>query len=580
MDDKAERDLEFLPMTRQEMAKLGWEQLDILLVTGDAYMDQPDCGVALLGRWLVANGFRVGVVAQPRWDTDSDITAMGRPLLFAGVTAGALDSMLAHYTAFRKKRSDDAHTPGGRSGMRPNRATIVYTNIVRHAFPGLPVIIGGIESSMRRASHYDFWTDSIRRSILLDSKADLLIYGMAERAILEAARRLADRSGDDSRETDRRLLGGIQGTVYIGEGVCDVPDGSAHVCLPSHEDIVEDNKKLMTATLMLERQIHQDAAWATQKTGDRTLVVVPPAEPLAETEMDALYSLHYARRAHPSYSQPVPAVKVTQFSVVTHRGCGGACTFCSLALHQGRTIQSRSAESVLAEISRLAQHRDWRGSLTDVGGPSANMWAASCKGKIETCQRASCVSPDACPHFALEQSALADLLIDISRVEGVKHVRVASGVRHDLALKDPRYMKALVRQFVGGQLKLAPEHSSKDVLRLMRKPGFDVFERFLTAFGDLSSREGKKQYVVPYLISAFPGCTLADMKALARWLKKRHWSPRQVQCFVPTPGTVATAMYCAGIDADGNPIHVARSDAERMQQHGVLVRTTARKGQT
>jgi uncharacterized radical SAM protein YgiQ len=229
MDDKAERDLEFLPMTRQEMAKLGWEQLDILLVTGDAYMDQPDCGVALLGRWLVANGFRVGIVAQPRWDTDSDITAMGRPLLFAGVTAGALDSMLAHYTAFRKKRRDDAHTPGGGSGMRPNRATIVYANVVRHAFPGLPVIIGGVEASMRRATHYDFWTDSIRRSILLDSKADLLIYGMAERAILEAAERLTNRSGDDSRETGRRLLGGIQGTVYVGDGDCDVPDGFAQV---------------------------------------------------------------------------------------------------------------------------------------------------------------------------------------------------------------------------------------------------------------------------------------------------------------------------------------------------------------
>jgi uncharacterized radical SAM protein YgiQ len=571
MDGKSERDIEFLPMTRQEMVGLGWKELDILLVSGDAYLDQPDCGTALLGRWLVAHGFRTGIVAQPQWDSDADIECMGRPLLFAGVTAGALDSMLAHYTAFRKKRRDDAHTPGGRSGARPNRATIVYANIARHAFPGLPIIIGGVEASMRRATHYDFWTDAIRRSILLDSKADLLIYGMAERAVLEAAERLAGASRDNSSGENRQLLCGIEGTVYVGKCDCTVPDGIAPVCLPAHEEIVADNTKLMPATLLLERQTHGDGSWAVQQAGTQTVVFVPPAAPLTVGEMDDLYSLHFSRRAHPSYSQPVPAVKVTQFSVVTHRGCGGGCSFCSLALHQGRRIQSRSPESVLAEISGLTRHGDWQGSLADVGGPSANMWGGACKGNIETCKRVSCLFPEMCPSFRADQSALAELLIAATKVKGVKHVRVASGVRHDLALRDSAYMNALVREFVGGQLKLAPEHLSEQVLRLMRKPGVNVFERFLAVFDDLSRKAGKEQYVIPYLISAFPGCTPEDMKALAGWLKKRHWSPRQVQCFVPTPGTVATAMYCAGIDADGKPVYVARTDAERLQQHAVLV---------
>ncbi len=542
------------------MERRGWDALDVLLVTGDAYVDHPAFGAALLGRWLESHGYRVGIVAQPRWEGIEDIAAMGRPRLFAGVTAGALDSMLAHYTAFRKKRSDDAYTPGGRAGARPNRATIVYTNLVRQAFPRLPVVVGGVEASMRRASHYDFWQDKLRRSALLDSKADLLVYGMAERALIEVAQRL--EAGSDLR--------GIRGTAFVGDEA-DVAEGAEVVRLPSHEAMVAEPRELMAATLTLERQVHNARAWAVQAAGSQSIVVAPPAEPLTTQELDALYALPFTRRAHPSYREPVPAVAMIQLSVTTHRGCGGGCSFCSLALHQGRRIRSRSAGSILAEASRLTEHADWRGGVSDVGGPTANMWGAACTGDVAACRRASCLTPSVCAHFRTDQAALVELLRAIGRVPGVEHVRVASGVRHDLALREGDYARALVREFVGGQLKLAPEHRCDRVLRLMRKPPFAHFERFLTVFERESAAAGKEQYVIPYLMSAFPGCTDDDMRALAGWLGRKGWRPRQVQCFVPTPGTVATAMFHAAVDPEGNPIPVARSDADRLRQHAILI---------
>ena len=575
-----------LPTSPTEMARLGWDQLDILLVTGDAYVDHPAFGTALLGRWLVSHGYRTGIVAQPRWDTGAtDVAAMGRPRLFAGVTAGALDSMLAHYTAFRKKRSDDAYTPGGRSGARPNRATIVYTNLLRRAFRGLPIVAGGIEASLRRAAHYDFWSDAVRRSILLDSKADLVVYGMGERAIIDIARRLSANGTGDARqgvatpclissqalsakETGgaREALAGIPGTAFVGE----VPSGTECASLPSYEDIKDDPAKLMDATLALERQVHDGASWAVQSSGGRDVVFAPPAAPLTTEELDALYGLPYTRRAHPSYGEAIPALSMIQFSITVHRGCGGGCSFCSLALHQGRRIRSRSAEGILAEAKRLTRHPDWKGTLTDVGGPSANMWGTTCAVKARDCRRASCLYPSPCPDFRADQTAMAELISAVARVPGIAHVRIASGVRHDLALTDPVYTSALVGQFTGGQLKLAPEHSSANVLGLMRKPGFDAFLEFLTVFERESRRAGKEQYVVPYLMSAFPGCTEDDMRQLARWFKSKGWKPRQVQCFIPTPGTVATAMYVGGIDSAGKAIYVARGDAERLRQHRIL----------
>lgn len=556
-----------LPMSRGEMAHLGWDAVDVLLVSGDAYVDHPSFGAALLGRWLGAQGFRVGIIAQPRWDSPADVAQLGRPRLFAGVTAGALDSMLAHYTAFRKKRHDDAYTPGGQHGARPNRACIVYTGLVRQAFPGLPVVLGGIEASLRRITHYDFWADRLRRPILFDSKADLLIYGMGERAAAAVAARLRGYSGN------LEILRGIPGTAFIARpGAYSPPEDAPMENLPAHEAIEQDAHLLMSATLALERQAHHGGMWATQRCGDRELVLTPPTAPLSTPELDALYALPFTRKPHPQYKEPIPAAQMIQFSITSHRGCGGGCSFCSLALHQGRRVASRSEASIEAEARAMVKHPDWRGSITDIGGPTANMWGARCAcGDTVPCRRPSCLTPKPCPHFRSNQTALARLLRRVEEIPGVAHLRVASGIRHDLALRDEPYLDVLLARYVGGQLKLAPEHCSAAVLREMRKPDFAVFEQFLTVFDRVSRQTGRDQYVIPYLMSAFPGCADADMRALAEWLRQRGWRPRQVQCFIPTPGTVATAMFYAGINAAGDPIPVARTDAERLRQHRALV---------
>ena len=592
------RQPDVLPMSAEELQTLGWDALDILLVSGDAYVDHPSFGAAILGRVLVDAGFRVGIVAQPRWEGEGalpDIMRMGRPRLFTGVTAGAVDSMLARYTAFRKQRSDDAYTPGGKAGARPNRAVIVYANLVRRAFPGLPLVIGGIEASLRRASHYDFWSDSLRRSLLFDSKADLLVYGMGENAILGAARAAEEALRmPEERETPFRkrfsLLARNLPGVAVSLGASEAaelfpPECGAVVRLPSHEAIQKDAGLLVRATIALEQQVHQAKYPALQASGDRVLVINPPSPPLETPALDTVYALPFSRLPHPAYTLPVPAWEMIRTSITSHRGCGGGCAFCSLALHQTRRIASRSRESVLAEARRIAtlpvRHAGkaggkekvpvWAGSISDVGGPSANMWRASCSLDPAACKRASCLFPAPCSGFAVKQREGVALLREVAAQEGVRHVRVASGVRFDLALRDDVALAAYTCEFTGGQLKVAPEHSADAVLRLMRKPSLDVFETFLARFASLSAGAGKEQYVIPYLMSAYPGCTDAHMRELAAWLKARNWSPRQVQCFIPTPGTVATAMFYAGTDTDGNSIHVARTDAERMRQHYILL---------
>ncbi|WP_243312807.1 YgiQ family radical SAM protein [Fundidesulfovibrio agrisoli] len=566
----------FLPMTRAEMDRLGWAELDVLLVTGDAYVDHPSFGAPLLGRWLVANGYRTGLVAQPRWELAAgepgDVEAMGRPRLFAGVTAGALDSMLAHYTAFRKKRSDDAYTPGGRAGSRPNRASIVYTNLVRRAFPGLPVVLGGVEASLRRASHYDFWSQGLRRSILFDSKASAVLYGMAEHSLLAVAEeldRLAEEGGDVASVWER-----IPGAVYARKAG-DLPEGvnaEDVLELPSHEAIAADHTLLLKATRLLERHVHQDRQVAVQQSGDRMAVLNPPGPGLEGEALDALYALPFSRSAHPSYKEPIPAEEMIRGSLNIHRGCAGGCSFCTLALHQGRRIRSRSAKSALDEAKGLAGVKGFTGSVSDVGGPSANMWGARCEGDMASCQRASCLTPKICKHFKVDQGAFVDLLRQVARVPGVRHVRVASGWRMDLGLADKPALARMIREFTGGQAKVAPEHLNPKVLRLMRKPAFSVFEEFVEFFGRESGKAGKEQYVVPYLMSAFPGCTEQDMHDMADWFADRGWRPSQVQCFIPLPGTAAAAMYFAGTDLDGNPLHVADTDAERLRQHAILGR--------
>ncbi|WP_297825726.1 YgiQ family radical SAM protein [uncultured Desulfovibrio sp.] len=586
-------------MCREEMRALGWERLDVLLITGDAYVDHPSFGCVLLARWLIHHGFRTGLVAQPRWDRTDDLLVMGRPRLFAGISAGALDSLLAHYTAFRKKRRDDAYTPGGRAGARPNRACLVYANLARQAFPGLPLVLGGIEASLRRVSHYDFWTDALRRPILMDAKADLLVWGMGERAILECARRLDKGAGADA-------LAGIPGTAWL-----DRLDARGHparlpaslanaplVALPGHQQILDEPEQLLRLTQALEQQVHRGDAWAFEPVDGRALVLAPPAVPLSTAEMDELYSLPFRREAHPSYREAIPAAEMLRTSITSHRGCGGGCSFCSLALHQGRHISSRSAESILDEaraLARAAMTSGRRGkdgvAISDVGGPTANMWQAHCAleeaagtecgasdgmGRKSRCRRLSCCFPTVCKAFVTPQRNHVELLRAVAALPGVKQVRVASGVRADLALRDPEALAAYTGEFTGGQLKVAPEHCAPSVLALMRKPPLATFETFLESFVRQSRAAGREQYVIPYLMSAFPGCTDEDMRTLAHWLRQRHWNPRQTQCFIPTPGTIATAMYYCGKNEAGEDIAVARTDAARLRQHHILMPSTGR----
>ena len=593
----------FLPLSPEELDNLGWKRPDILLVSGDAYVDHPSFGSALLGRWLVEHGFRVAILPQPRWEGQAALDDFGRlprPRLFAGVTAGAIDSMLAHHTAFRKKRSDDAYTPGGKSGARPNRAAIVYTGLLRRVFPGLPIVLGGLEASLRRLSHYDFWTDSLRRSILLDSKADLILCGMAEQALLQAAR-IADAlvSTSNTEELDRkafasacRHLPGAVTALSTREMQALTKQRSCHlVQLPSHAEIEQDHGKLLQATLELEKQVHQGKNHLYQICGNRALLLAPlgfsshPESP--EKFMDSLYALPFSRLPHPSYTHPIPAWEMIRTSITTHRGCGGGCSFCSLALHQGRRLVSRSRTSILAEAANIAAgpgvknvgksgaHQStppkWAGSISDVGGPSANMWQGRCTMDSERCTRVSCLFPQICPGFAADQSRAVKLLWEIRNLPGVRHLRVASGVRFDLALQDAEALKAYCVEFTGGQLKVAPEHICAPVLRHMRKPSLELFENFLQAFERHSRQIGKEQYVIPYLISAFPGCTDEHMRTLKKWLRNRGWSPQQVQCFIPTPGTVATAMFYCGRDSNGNPIPIARTDRDRLRQHHILL---------
>ncbi len=558
---------EFLPTTREEMSALGWDELDILLVSGDAYVDNHSFGISLLGRWLVAHGYKTGIIAQPDWHSADDMQRMGRPKLFAGVSAGSVDSLIAHYTAFRKKRSQDAYTPGGKIDCRPNRASIVYTGLLRQAFPGLPVVLGGIEASLRRASHYDFWSDQLRRSILLDSKADAILYGMGEKSIIELA---ALFSSATARQRPAAALeqARLKGTVYAVHQD-NIPDNAE--VLPSHEAILADPQLLIKATLAFERQMHQGQPCLVQRSASRVVVFEPPNAPLTTSEMDRIYSLPFSRKPHPSYTEAIPAVAMLEGSFTSHRGCGGGCSFCSLASHQGRAVQSRSRESLLREVEETAKSPDWKGSITDIGGPTSNMWNAQCVGDASVCKRQSCLYPKRCRYFKPSQEEQVELLRAAANIDGVKHVRVASGVRHDLAMESDEYMQALAGEFTGGQLKIAPEHLTEKVLRLMRKPALKTWDTFVKQFAKLSDQAGKEQYIIPYLMSAFPGCTDEDMQELAAWLKRRGWRPQQVQCFIPSPGTVATAMFYSGFDVDGRPIFVARTDGQRLFQHRILI---------
>lgn len=555
----------FLPMTRAEMSARGWEALDVLIVTGDAYVDHPSFGAAVIGRVLEAEGCRVGIVAQPDWRGLDAIQVMGRPRLFCGVTAGNLDSMLANYTAARHRRKEDDYSEDGLPGRRPNHAAIVYAQMCRQAFPGLPVVLGGLEAGMRRFAHYDYWEDKLRPSVLADAKADLLVYGMGEVAVREIARRL---------RADVTDLGGIRGTArLLGGRETSTIDFGDCIRLASWEELRRDPKLLLRLTKVVEaQQTPYCGKRLVQVHGNRALLQEPPALPLDGPDLDAIYELPFMRAPHPAYRGRIPAFAATQDSIVVSRGCPGGCTFCGLGLHQGKFVSSRSVDSVVGEIRRLAASRTFRGTVSDLGGPTANLFAAR-NGHVEACRRChrpSCLWPRLCPHFRIDEGKGIELLRRAREQAGVKHVFVQSGIRMDIALRTPAYLEELVRHHVSGHLKVAPEHLHPEVLRRMRKPAVD-FEAFLTQFDRLSKAAGKEQYLVPYFISSFPGCTDREMAVVERFLKRENWDLQQVQDFIPLPMTGAAAMYVTGLDLDTEqPIHVVRNAGERARQQRML----------
>jgi len=548
------------------MRRRGWDELDVIFVSGDAYIDHPAFGVPLLGRWLEAHGFRVGIIAQPDWRTKDAFMVLGRPRLFFAVSAGAMDSMVAHYTPARKLRHDDAYTPGNRHGARPNRATIIYTSRLKEAYRDVPVVIGGIEASLRRLAHYDYWENKVRRSILFDAKADLLIYGMAETALLQLAERL--RAGQALG-----TMAPIRGTCRIVGAGGDIPAGARR--LPAYEEVAGDTARFAEAFRLASRELNPHcAALVVQPHGERLLVCEPPAVPLSEAEMDALYALPFSKAPHPSYNEPIPAWEQIRASITSHRGCFGGCAFCAITMHQGKQIQSRSEASILAEVDGLTQKEWFRGSISDIGGPTANMYGLSCgNDKLQSeCRRESCLFPGVCRHLATSDKRAATLLAKVRGRAGVKHAAVSSGVRYDLLERQPGYFRELVGHHVSGLLKVAPEHLAEHVVRLMRKPGRQAFEQFLKRFREESAKAGKRQSIVPYLMSGHPGCTLADMLELALALKRLGMKVEQVQDFTPTPGTLASCMYHTGIDPlSGAAVYVARSDREKGLQKSLLL---------
>jgi uncharacterized radical SAM protein YgiQ len=560
----------FLPTKRADMDARGWSELDVLIVTGDAYVDHPAFGPVLVARFLEARGFKVGIVAQPRWDSTDDVARMGRPRLFVGISAGNLDSMLNKLTAQKKVRGEDQYSPGGRTNMRPNRATIVYANLCRQAFPGLPVVLGGIEASLRRIAHYDYWSDQVRRSILLDSKADLLVFGMGERPAWEIARRLAagehvsdltDVRGTAHPKKNRRTWDFLarDASRFTGDGKV--------VLLPSYEEVVRDKRAFarMSRAFQYETNPHNGRPML-QPHGEEAVYFNPPALPLSEAEMDGLYDMPFARRPHPSYAERIPAFETVKHSIVTMRGCFGGCTFCSITEHEGRIIQSRSEDSVLREVRALSRMDDFRGTITDLGGPTANMYKLACRDdRIEhACRRLSCVHPEVCENLVTDHGPLVDLMRKVRAQKGIKKVFIASGVRYDLATKSPEFIRELAEHHTGGQLSVAPEHNDPKVLEKMKKPGIESYERFAQAFCQASERAGKEQYLVPYFITGHPGSTLADTVELALYLKKNGMRPRQVQDFIPTPMAVATTMYHTGLDPlTMEPVYTARDLREK-----------------
>ncbi|MFO0799730.1 MAG: YgiQ family radical SAM protein [Gemmataceae bacterium] len=565
------------PTTRAEMLARGWDAVDVVFVSGDAYVDHPSFAAAILHRSLEAAGFRVGMVSQPPWQTCEPWREFGRPRLFFAVSAGNMDSLINHYTANKKVRNDDAYSPGGRIGLRPDRATLVYCQRAREAFPGVPVVAGGVEASLRRLAHYDYWSDTIKRSIVLDSKADLVCYGMGEKTIVEVARRLA-AGGTVKELRDLRGVTYALGAKESDELKADPAHwaGSEKVeALPTYEQVRADKLAFAEATRVIHTNTNPFNAATLVQFHDRQAVVqTPPALPLSQEEMDAAYDLPFTRRPHPSYTEPVPAHEMIKDSVTIMRGCFGGCTFCSITAHQGRIIQSRSQESIMKEVEKLAADPEFKGHVSDVGGATANMYRMRCtRPDVEAkCKRLSCVHPGICKLLGTDHGPTVELLRKVREVPGIKKVSVSSGIRMDLAQLSPEYVRELAEHHTGGRLKVAPEHASPAVLELMKKPGIDNFDVFAGQFVEASAAAGKpKQGIVPYFIAGHPGSDLGEMIELALYLKRTGYRPDQVQDFIPAPFDIATALWYTGTDPfTKKPVTVARGLKDRKMQRALM----------
>ena len=547
------------------MEARGWDQCDIIFVSGDAYVDHPSFGVAIIVRVLEARGYKVGVIAQPDWRSVEPFRALGKPKLMFCLGAGNMDSMVNHMTAARKRRSEDAYSPGGKAGMRPDRATIPYSQRCREAYPDVPVVAGGVEASLRRFTHYDYWQDKVRPSIMVDAKCDLVVYGMGERPITTIAKRLA---AGEAVKTIRD----VRGTAYLLGASETPPEGAVE--LPSHEEALNDKLTFARMTKKIHMETNPlNAKVVIQKHASRWLVQQPPDLPLSEKEMDAIYNLPFNKLPHPMYTEKIPAYEQIKFSVTIMRGCFGGCTFCSITTHQGRTIQSRSQKSILAEIEDMQRIPGYTGIISDVGGPTANMYKMRCKDP-ETeavCKRLSCIDPTICKNLSYDHSPVIDLMQKARAQKGVKKVFIASGVRMDLAAKSPKYMKELVTHHVSGHLKVAPEHIDDGVLKMMKKPRQSNFLDFKREFEKATKEAGKEQYLVPYFISSHPGSDVKAMIALAVFLKKNGLRPQQVQDFIPTPLDVATTMYYTGLDPITlKPVYVAKGLRDKKTQRSLM----------
>lgn len=560
---------EFLPVSKEDMESRGWWWYDFLIVTGDAYVDHPSFGPTVIARVLEAEGYRVAILAQPDWHSADAFLAMGRPRLGAMLCSGNLDSMVAHYTAAKKPRSEDFYSPGKKAGLRPDHAVIVYANRVREAFPGLPIVIGGLEASLRRFAHYDYWDDKVRRSALADAGADILVYGMGEYASREIARRLKKKEPVAS-------LTDIRGTAVLvnDPSVCAYPS----VMLPSFEEVRTNIRAYADAT-RIEYAEHDPIRGRAliQQHDKRWLIVNPPAMPLTSKELDFVAELPYTRQYHPMYEPMggVPGLEEVKFSVIHNRGCFGGCNFCSLAFHQGRMVTSRSHESVVREVTALTKLPDFKGYINDVGGPSANFRHYSCQkqAKCGMCAERRCLAPTPCPNLDADHSDYLALLRKLRAIPGIKKVFVRSGIRYDYMLQDKNddFFAELVKYHISGQLKVAPEHCIDSVLDYMGKPHIDVYERFMDKYKRLNNKFCKEQYIVPYLMSSHPGSTLQDAVALAEYLNKMGRQPEQVQDFYPTPGTISTCMYYTGIDPTTmKSVYVAKTFHEKAMQRALL----------